>query len=109
MFTIEGTTILMTRGDTVCIEVEIKTRDGETYTPTEGDSIRFAMKKRYKDPEPLLEINIPIETMILKIEPEDTSSLAFGSYKYDIEITKADGTVDTFIPRSDITLLEEVD
>lgn len=108
MFTIDGTTINMTRGDTVCIEIGIMTRSGETYTPVEGDTIRFAMKRRYKDPEPLLVIDIPFDTMLLTINPEDTSSFAFGSYKYDIEITKADGVVDTFIPRAEINILEEV-
>lgn len=108
MFTIDGTDIAMTRGDTVCIQIIITDASGETYTPAEGDSIRFAMKRRYKDPEPLIEKQIPNDTLVLLIEPEDTSNLAFGSYKYDIEITKEDGTVDTFIPRANFTILEEV-
>ena len=66
------------------------------------------MKKDYYDKEPLLLINIPIDTMILVITPEDTKSLEFGKYVYDVELTKANGDVDTFITKARIDLTEEV-
>ena len=37
------------------------------------------------------------QEMILQLDSEDTSSLIFDKYDYDIEITMADGRVDTFI------------
>jgi hypothetical protein len=46
--------------------------------------------------------------MELVINPEDTKNLAFSSYVYDIELTKEDGTVDTFIDRAKIKITEEV-
>ncbi len=53
-------------------------------------------------------IIIPNDTLILRLESEDTAELPFGRYNYDIQLRMEDGTVDTFI--SDILdLLPEVD
>lgn len=112
MVKIAGTTITMVKGDTAVINVAIKTSSGEQYMPESGDIIRFAMKKEYSDPQPLLYITIPTDTMTLTIRPEHTKNLEAGQgecvYKYDIELTKQDGTVDTFIPNARLILLEEV-
>ena len=113
---VNGTKITMTRGDTAIIQVSM-TRDGEDYTPVDGDAVRFAAKhpkmtsgnKQYKDDDPVLVLDIPIDTMQLTIAPEDTKSLDFGEYVYDIQITFADGTVDTFIPTAAFVLTPEVD
>ena len=83
------------------------TRNGETYIPEQGDSLRFAMKKNYTEGEPLIYKVIPTDTLILHLDPEDTKPFPFGDYVYDIEITFADGTVDTFI-LDKITLTQEV-
>lgn len=101
--------ISLTRGDTFKAKVTITDNEGAAYTPNEGDKIRFAMKKNYDDEEPLLLINIPIDTMILVITPEDTKSLEFGKYVYDVELTKANGDIDTFIAKARIDLTEEVE
>jgi uncharacterized membrane protein YkoI len=47
--------------------------------------------------------------MILTIEPEDTQDLDFGTYVYDIQITLADGTVDTFIADAKFNIGVEVE
>ena len=114
MYKVEGTTITMTRGDTLLVQVGM-TRDGTAYTPEAGDRVRFAVKTElnrkdtdFVEDEPLIEKQIPIETMILQLDPEDTKSLPFRSYKYDIEITFSDGTVATFICNSDFILTPEV-
>lgn len=101
-------TIMLTRGDTARIQVTITSADGSVYTPVQTDQIRFAVKKRYTDAEPLILINIPVSTMLLEILPEHTSSLSFGTYRYDIQITMADGTIDTFIDRKEFIITEEV-
>lgn len=112
MVKIAGTTITMIKGDTAIINVSITDVDGSEYVPEDGDKIRFAMKRRYSDPAPVLYIPIPTDTMTLIIRPEHTKELQAGQgdviYKYDIELTKADGTVDTFIPNGSLILLEEV-
>lgn len=108
-YSIAGTTITMTRGDTMVALVGMKQANGYPYAPIEGDKIRFAMKQTYSDSSPLLVKDIPIDTMLLVIEPEDTAELAFGKYVYDIQLTKADGVVDTFITKATIKITEEVD
>lgn len=106
---ISGTKILLTRGDTLKAHVSMIQQDGTEYVPQEGDSIRFAMKKSYSDPSVLIEKTIPNSTLLLHLEPNDTKTLEFGSYVYDIELTYANGDVDTFIDRSVFELTEEVE
>ena len=106
----------MTRGDTLAVQVGIM-QGSEPYTPQEGDSVRFALKSpkmngkrtEYSDPEPLLQKNIPTDTLLLTLDPEDTKPLGFGSYVYDIQLTYADGSVDTFITEATLTLTPEVE
>lgn len=116
MIKINKNKISMTRGDTLIANVAITSTDGEEYIPQDGDSVRFALKhpeltsdgSEYEDNEPLLVKSIPIETMILKLDPQDTKSLGFGTYVYDLELTYANGDVDTFITSSPFVLTPEV-
>ena len=108
MYEINGTTITLTRGDSFYCQITMKNEDGTAYTPQQGDAVRFALKKKYQDTEPLIEKAIPTDTLILYLEPEDTKSLAFGEYVYDIELTKANGDVDTFIYESQFNIAKEV-
>lgn len=121
MYSIDGQKIKLTRGDTLILNVKIytKTEEGEKqeYTPVEGDSVRFALKRNkmnskrteYADSEPLIKKDIPTDTMILRLDTEDTASLPFGDYVYDIQITFFDGTVDTFIDQQPFIITPEVD
>ena len=109
------TEIKLTRGDTLRVSVGI-TKDGQPYTPQEGEVVRFALKPptlnaretEYVQPDPLILKVIPNDTMLLELDPADTKSLGFGEYEYDIEITLLDGTVDTFITATKFTLTREV-
>ena len=94
---ISGTDITLTRGDSLFLRIGLK-KDGEPYTPAQGSSIRFAMKKKYTDEEVVLEKPVPLDTMMLEFEPQDTKPLPMGkTYVYDIELTDETGYVDTFI------------
>jgi len=111
MVNINGTTITITRGDTLDALVEIIQSDGNPYPVQPDDVIRFALKQKYSDREPLLRKTIPHDSMNLRLESEETKLLKAGGlpYVYDIEITMADGTVDTFIERAKFVVTEEVD
>lgn len=101
-YRIDGTTIYLTRGDTFEAKVEARLPDdegGAAYAPAVGDAIRFALKADYMDEKPL----------VVKDIPSDTKTLPFGKYVYDIQITYADGKVDTFITKGRLRLTEEVD
>ena len=108
-YSISGTNIILTRGDSLTAKISIFNQDGSEYIPVQGDSVRFAMKANYSDHSPLLVKDIPIDSLILSIKPEDTKSLSFGKYVYDIQLTRADGSVDTFITKASLRLTEEVD
>ena len=104
---IVGKAIYLTRGDTLKLTVSIYC-NGEPYTPLEGDRVRFALKKAIDDTNPLIIRDIPTDTLLLRLLPEDTKPLDFGKYKYDIELTKANGDVDTFIGPDNFFITEEV-
>ena len=108
-YSISGTNITLTRGDSLTAKISIFNQDGSEYIPVQGDSVRFAMKANYSDHSPLLVKDIPIDSLILSIKPEDTKLLSFGKYVYDIQLTRADGSVDTFIAKASLRLTEEVD
>ena len=58
-YSITGTTITLTRGDTFEALVSATKKDGTQYIPVEGDTIRFAMKENYDDARPILVKEIP--------------------------------------------------
>lgn len=108
-YSIKGTDITLTRGDSLFLQLNL-TKDGEPYTPENGSIVRFAMKAKYTDPDEkvVLVKNIPIDTMILEIEPEDTKNLPMKkTYVYDIQLTDALGHIYTFLFGT-LTLGEEV-
>jgi hypothetical protein len=108
---VEGTTITMTRGDTFRTTVKMYEDAEQTseYVPKDGDVVRFATKKKFKDTESVIfEEVIPNDTQVLTITPEDTKPMSFGKYVYDIQITYANGDVDTFIDKGTLIITEEV-
>ena len=109
MLNIDGNNnITLTRGDTLTLTVEL-TKDGETYTPEEGDVIRFALSKGYLG-EPGYEFKfekiIPHDTLTFTCSSVETT-LDYRSYNYDIQVTHSDGCVDTFISAK-LTITGEV-
>ncbi len=109
MFSIKDNNITLTRGDTLLLQINLTAED-EPYVPQEGDSLRFAMKRKYTDDDSdvVLVKNIPIDTCVLEIQPQDTKDLPMRSkYVYDIQFTGADGRVSTFV-QGIFTIEEEV-
>ena len=110
MLTIDGNNnITLTRGDTLTLTVTLLHEVDpvppateptiEPYVPEEGDVIRFAVSKGYKS-EPGYELKfskvIPHDTLTFTASSTETA-LEYKTYNYDVEITHADGCVDTFI------------
>lgn len=106
---IDGTTIWMTRGDTVRIELSLYDSQGNPYSPDDGDCIYFTVKKSYKDKDYLFQKTVDLDHMVLTIEPEDTENLQMNKdYEYDMQLTKFNGDIDTFITPSTLHIAEEV-
>ena len=96
----EGYDITLTRGDSLPLQLTNLKKNNDPYIPDPEDSIRFAMKRKYKDPdtEVILVKDISPDNLILNIEPEDTKELPMGkTFVYDIQITDKYGFVSTFI------------
>ena len=108
MTVIDGTTISLTRGDTLKVKLNLKNSVGEPYVPDEGDTFRFGVKKSYKDENLLITKVIPSNTLVLHLEPSDTKKLSFGNYFWDCQIEKANGDVFTFISKAVLKITEEV-
>lgn len=108
MLKIDGHRITLTRGDTMTITLTLKQGE-QTYTPEEGDVIRFALARGYVG-EPayslIKEVTVPNDTLTFTLASTDTA-LEYREYNYDIQVTHSDGSVDTFIS-STLTITGEV-
>lgn len=111
MFKVKKNTITITQGDTLVTTVEIEQENGEPYVPDPEDRIRFALKSDYSDAQPLIIKQIDNDTLELRLEATETKTLQAREkpYVYDIQMTYANGDVDTFIDRAKFYVTEEVD
>ncbi len=99
MLHINDNNITLTKGDTLTLTVELKKED-QTYTPEEGDSIRFAVSKGYVGEaayELLYYCTVPTDTLTFTVPASETVKFSYPTYNYDVEITHGDGSVDTVI------------
>lgn len=102
--------IEMTRGDTLRVHFKAMSGD-EEYQYKDGDSLWFyARPKTDKDNTkmPTIKKEIPTATGELHLDPEDTKKITTDNLVYDIELTKANGDVDTIINRAELKLVPEV-
>lgn len=99
--------ISLTRGDTARLTVSVTNDNDEPYVIQAGDTLTLSVKRSIKDTEFAFQKKI-IGGDTFYIEPEDTDSLDFGKYKYDVEITTENGEVYTVIPPTVFKILEEV-
>lgn len=91
--------IQLTRGDTARFTVNLDNEvTKEPYEVQSDDVVTFTVKNEYEDETPLIEKKV-IGSANIHIKPEDTKGLAFGKYKYDVQVTTADG--DNYTPIAD--------
>ena len=108
-YSVSDNNIVMTRGDTVKLKVSIDYKsNGEPYEPVAGDIVRFSVKKYVSDKRPVIVKDVPVETMFLVLDPDDTKSLNFGVYHYDMQLIKVNGDTDTFIENCILQIGPEV-
>ncbi len=96
--------IYMTRGDKACFRFEAFTDETE-YTPEDGDVFTFTVRKQMQGAVLLAKT---IENSKLTLLPVDTQNMECGRYCYDVQLTKADGAIETVIPPHIFKLEEEV-
>ena len=99
--------IELTRGDTAYLEISITDSEGNPYEMQPNDTLTLSVKKSENDAAPAFQKTIQGHTSF-HIEPEDTAGLAFGKYKYDVQITTEIGDVFTVLGPETFEILSEV-
>lgn len=99
--------IELTRGDTAYFDVSITDIDESPYEMQPNDTLTLSVKKSVNDAEPAFQKIIQGHALF-HIEPKDTAGLAFGKYKYDVQITTENGDVFTVIGPETFEILSEV-
>ena len=101
-------TIQLTRGDTARLNVSVQNQiDQSEYAIGSGDTLTLTVKKAVTDEEPAFQ-KVVTGGSTFHIEPKDTAGLAFGKYKYDVQLTTAGGDVYTVIEPTTFEVLKEV-
>lgn len=100
--------IKLTRGDTARFSIGILNEISDSaYSISDNDQLTLTVKKKVKDEDVLMQKTITGATLF-HIKPEDTSSLSFGKYVYDVQLTTSDGDVYTIVGPTTFELLAEV-
>lgn len=108
---IQGTNISMIRGDSQSITVSVIDKDGNKVPLTTGDTIYLTVKYNVNTEEKVLQkviTQFEDGNANIEITPDDTKDIPFKTYTYDIQLNRADGTVNTIIPPSNFTIGSEV-
>ena len=104
----EDNTIVITRGDSQEVDLYLTDREGYPYNPVEGDHVYFYMKKSAYAEQVLIQKEIDIHTLVINFVEEDTRNLAFGEYRYEIEIVLQGGDHYTAIKSTPFIITEEL-
>ena len=104
MFKITGNSIQITRGDTGIFTLAL-TSAGQPYDYS-NDEVLFTVKRNTRTTEIIFQKVIEYGENVT-IEPQDTASLSYGNYVYDIQVTSG-AVVDTVITPSVFAVLPEV-
>lgn len=93
MISIDGNKIVLTRGDSACIGLQLEDGSGNPYDFS-GDVVKFGLKRSvFNDGACILEKTFDSEGKIY-FKPEDTEKMEFGDYLYDIQVTVTDDSGD---------------
>ena len=101
-------TIRLTRGDTAVLSVTITNElDYSEYVVQEDDTLTLSVRKTANDPTLSFSVNT-VGSSTFRIKPSDTANLSFGKYKYDVQLTRANGDVHTVIGPITFEIMQEV-
>jgi len=106
-----GQTISMVRGDSESIVVSCNNADGTQVPFSDGDTVYFTIKVNTETDAKILQkvtTSFSDGKAVIEINPADTKSLQYNTYVYDVQWTKANGTVTTIIPPSGFAIESEV-
>ena len=100
--------IELTRGDSALFQVDIRNDEtGEEYIMKPTDELTMTISSSVFGSEHLLQKTV-VGTNIIEFKPNDTSSIDYGTYKYDVQLTTNNKDVFTVIAPSNFKLAYEV-
>ena len=97
--------VFLTRGDTAWLLVELEDDNGQPYEIQPNEILTLTVKKTCEDKEALIEKKVS-GTAEFYFRPEDTKSLVFGSYRYDVQLTDASSPESILIEKESFDDLE---
>lgn len=104
MFKITSNSIQITRGDTGIFTLAL-TSAGQPYDYS-NDEVLFTVKRNTNTTEIVFQKTVLYGENVT-IEPQDTATLPYGNYVFDVQVTSG-AVVDTVIPPSTFSVLPEV-
>ena len=104
----EDNTIRITRGDSLTVNVVLTDNDGFPYEPVEGDEVWFTVKKSANSADVLIRKSIDITNLVLDLVESDTENLAFGEFRYEIEVVTCTNDHYTVIKNAPFIITEEL-
>ena len=108
---ITGNNMRMTRGDSESFTVSYADASNVNIPLVAGDTIYFTVKKNINVIDTILQkiiTEFDSGTAVVKVDHTDTQNVPYANYFYDIQLTKADGTVTTIIPPSKFSITGEI-
>lgn len=93
MYSINGDSITLTQGDAFYADINI-TEDGQSYTPAEGETVEFSLKRFFEE-DPILTKDVT--SLSLYLSTEETEGLYPREYKYAVDLIRSNGDHDTFL------------
>lgn len=106
MLVITNDDIVLTRGDSADIIVNITDANGDAYTPAEGDVIKFTLKKNCETSDIIIQKTLV--NSIISLVPADTEALPYGIYYFDVQLTTAGDEVYTVVAPHKFIIDKEV-
>lgn len=106
MLVITNDEIILTRGDSADIIVNITDANGDIYTPAEGDVIKFTLKKNCETSDIIIQKTLV--NSVISLQPADTEDLPYGTYYFDVQLTTAGADVYTVVSPHKFIIDKEV-
>lgn len=98
--------ILLTKGDSASIKIEVVTCDDKPYIIKPTDVIVMTVKRSAEAAAAITKV--ANSTHNITFTPTDTNHLTPGLYLYDIQLTDENNQVFTIVPTSFFELCEEI-
>ena len=101
--------IYLTRGDSASIKLSITDSIGSDYEAVAGDKIYFRLKRTVFGSTLVLVKEIAPSTLTLEFSPNDTARLDFATYRYEVELAAANGSMFTVIEDGELVIGPELE